>query len=202
MKFIYLIFCCLLMTSCGFFHFVGTKDEVAKSELEILDYAKKNKFVFDEHFVLYSDVRDSFSNKTHALDLWKLERNKEQSFIQLRIYDSFGNLVNGYAQCYGELNRVNILAEKDFRTMVQFPNNFDLKFADNLKLFTASSEELMLKESQGKKYTMVIYWNIWSNYYSRIMFRKLGQYLKKYKMRDQIYIISVNTDNISLRSSY
>lgn len=188
-----------LFQSCSLIHFMGTKQIEDKSEQDIQLYLKDIDFKdYDYSFLLPKDNLDSLDAKRHVLDLWKYDRQTEQSTIQIRIYDSTGKLLNGYAQCYGEMNRINILAEKEFKQFKQFPNNFDLVFEDELSLLDLSKDiqSEILDISKIKKYTIVIYWNIWSNYYSRVIFKNLEKYLKKYKNRDDFLIILVNTDNI------
>lgn len=200
-KWICIIVCAFIFESCtvaSFVRYMGTTEPVQKNEDEIYNYLKEEDFLFyDYSFILPKHKRDTFSLPPHHLDLWKYERKVGQSPIQLRIYDSVGNFVNGYCQCYGEIKIVNILAKKDFKFFPQFPNNHDLKFSDELVLWDVPSNEQLLFENSNKKYTFVIYWNIWSNYYSKIIFKKLKKYLKKYDMRDDALIIIVNTDNIS-----
>lgn len=176
---------------------MGTKDAIEKNETDVYNYLQKEKFSFyDFSFLLPKENVDSLSSINHVLDLWKYGKEVEQSTIQLRIYDSIGRLVNGYAQCYGEMNRVNILSEETFKHFKQFPNNYDLIFSNELKLWNIPlNQQLSIQEqSIRKKYTFVIYWNIWSNYYSKVIFRNLKKYLNKYNMRENSLIIFVNTD--------
>lgn len=187
----------VITQSCSFIHFMGTKDAIEKNETDVYNYLQKEKFSFyDFSFLLPKENVDSLSSINHVLDLWKYGKEVEQSTIQLRIYDSIGRLVNGYAQCYGEMNRVNILSEETFKHFKQFPNNYDLIFSNELKLWNIPlNQQLSIQEqSIRKKYTFVIYWNIWSNYYSKVIFRNLKKYLNKYNMRENSLIIFVNTD--------
>jgi hypothetical protein len=178
---------------------MNTKEIINKSDSEILNYLEDNKFSFyDYSFLLPMNNIDSLSNKNHALDLWKLENQIEQSTIQIRVYDSLRCLINGYLQCYGNMNKLNILSEKETKQFEWLPNNYSLMFNNELQLLNIPKDledEILLKNSQ-KRYTFVIYWNIWSNYFSRIMFINLDKYLSKYQMRDSSLIILVNTDNV------
>lgn len=114
---------------------MNTKEIVNKNECEIAQYLESNKIDFDDYsFVLYGISIDSLSNENHVLDLWKYERKTQQSTIQIRVYNSFGNLINGYTQCYGDLNYVNILSEKNTKMFQRFPNNYSLLFGNELSL--------------------------------------------------------------------
>jgi len=193
---IYLLF----SQSCTFIRYINTHEIVPKSEVEIVNYLIKNKVsCYDYAFSLPVSKIDSFSKKNHALDLWKLNRDEEQSTIQIRIYDSLGLLINGYTQCYGNMVKLNIFSEKETKQFAWLPNNYSLRFENELQLLSIckdKQDEILLKSSQ-KKYTIVVFWNIWSNYFSRIMLTKLKQYILKYRMDDNLLIILINTDDIS-----
>lgn len=191
--------CLLTMQSCDFFRFMATKEPVAKSVAEVNGYLQQENITYYDYSILLpKESVDSLSATNHALNLWKLERNVPQSSIQLRVYDSSGQLVNGYSQCYGNMNRVNILSEKDSKQFEQFPNNYSLLFSSEIELWNIPSEqqEAIEKANSHKKYTFVIYWNIWSNYYSKVIFKNLEKYLSRFQMREEVLIILVNTDNL------
>lgn len=187
----------LIISSCSFVHYMGTKNTVDKSKLEVENYLVKNKVAFQDYNLLIKDeLIDSLSSKKHAINLWQFEHGVEQSTIQLRIYDSIGVLVNAYVQCYGEFKRLNILSEKPFKTFSHLPTNYDLRFEDNFDLWNindSNRQEILVKASK-KKFTFVVYWNIWSNYYSRVMLKELKNYLRKFEMKDEVLTILVNTD--------
>lgn len=193
------LLCTSLLSSCTFIRFMNTKAIVNKTENEIISYLKDNNFSFyDYSFLLPMNNIDSLSQKNHALDLWKLENQIEQSTIQIRVYDSLGHLINGYLQCYGNMNKLNILSEKETKQFEWLPNNYSLMFSNELQLLNLSKEvedDILLKNFQ-RRYTFVVYWNIWSNYFSKIMFVNLNKYLSKYQMKDNSLIIFVNTDNV------
>lgn len=186
-----------LSASCGFIHYMGTKTQVDKTESEIARYLHQNKVDFyDYNLLLKDELSDSLNGKKHALNLWQVEHGSKQATVQLRIYDSIGRLVNAYTGCYGDFKKMNILAEKPFKVFSYLPTNYNLRFPDNLELWkvTESEEREILAKAGEKKYTLVFYWNVWSNYYSKIIFRKLKKYLKEFRMKEDLLIILVNTD--------
>lgn len=197
MKIIWGIFGLMIISSCGFVHFMGTKATVDQSKPEVANYLIENNLdCYDYNLLFKDELIDSLSIKKYALNLWQLEYGTTQSTIQLRIYDSLGKLVNGYAQCYGEFKKLNILSEKPFKTFSHLPTNFDLRFKDDIDLWDISEsdrQEIFVKANE-KKYTLVIYWNIWSNYYSKVMLKELRKYLQKFQMKKEVLIILVNTD--------
>ncbi|MNK28051.1 hypothetical protein D3C87_464200 [compost metagenome] len=197
MKIILSVLNVILISSCSFIHYMGTKTTVDKPESEINTYLIKNNFTFyDYNLLLKDELIDSLSIKKQALNLWQFEHGTAQSTIQLRIYDSLGKLVNGYAQCYGDFKKLNILSEKPYRTFSHLPNNFDLRLKNDLILWniTESDQQELLAKASEKKYTLVVYWNMWSNYYSKIILKELRKYLQKYQMKKEVLIILVNTD--------
>ena len=80
----------------------------------------------------------------------------------------------------------------------QFPNNRSLKFENELLLLDLNEEvknDILFKNSQ-KKFTFVVYWNIWSNHFSKVILKNLKKYLTKFQMQENSLIILVNTDNV------
>ncbi len=201
MRISYLLFCIFIFSfqSCTFIRYMNTKEIVNKNESEIAKYLESNKIDFYDYSFVFPGINiDSLYNENHVLDLWKYERGTEQSTIQIRVYNSSGNLINGYTQCYGNLNSINILSEKNTKIFQRLPNNYSLLFENELSLLNIQEkvkDEIKLKSSQ-KTFTIVIYWNIWSNYFSKIIFQKLKKYLKRYEMYDDVLIILINTDNV------
>lgn len=201
-KIIIFLFITLSVSSCGFIHYMGTKERVEKGDDEIKTYLDKENFrTYNYSLKMKPYFLDKLAEKEHALDLYKLERNTEQSTMQIRVFDSNGELITGYTQCYGNLNWINILRKKCFVKRDKFYNNYELKFEDEFDLYEITEEEKnkILKESEGKN-RIVIYWNIWSNYYSRIMLKKTRKYIKKFdpEMKNT-FVILVNNDMENIR---
>lgn len=186
----------LILSSCGLAHYMGTKDPVDKTDAEIADYLAKIKFRDFDFSLKLNDLKyKCLDEKKHAIDNWKFERGTEQSTIQVRVYDSLGRLVTGYTQCYGDLKRLNIFKSENFRKIKHLPNNYNLKLIDEFEIWDLkTSDSLSILNEISNKKTIIIYWNIWSNYYSKIIFKELRKYLKKYDNRGQLSIILVNTD--------
>lgn len=187
----------LTLNSCGFIHYMGTKDPADESPEEVTAYLKKHRFDFADHSLFLVDsLRNSLSDSLHALDTWKLERQRSQSVMQIQIYDAEGKLVNAYAQCYGPYKRLAILKKKEFLYFKQFPTNYNLTFSDQPVLWKLSStqKEQILQAVPNNTYTFVVYWNIWSNHYSEVMLKAVKKYLKSHESNDfNIQVILVNT---------
>lgn len=131
------------------------------------------------------------------MQLGKLTKTgAEQSTMQIRVYDKKGNFITGYAQCYGNLNFCNILKKQNFVHFEKFQNNVNLKFSDELSLFTIPDETKIKIMSESKeKNIIVVYWNIWSNHFSKIMLKKTSKYIKKFDP-DMIntFVVLANND--------
>lgn len=163
---------------------------------EIDEYLIKNKFQSHQYsFLRVDSLAYLFSTERHGLDTWKLERGVKQSAIQLRIYDNKGNFFNAYAQCYGPLKKFNILDSNPPRLIQHFPNNQNLKFEHEFELWEIdeTTKQKIIAESKTHTYTFVLYWNIWTNYYSKVVFKEIEKYIKKHQAEDfSILYIIVN----------
>lgn len=160
-----------------------------------MKYFKKHKInYFDFSFFLIDSLADSLSTNKYALNTWKLENGTKASPIQLRVYDSRGELINGYSQCFGNFKKLNILKDTNLVYYNHLPINYNLNFDDDLFFINASDsmKEELKENSKYYKYTIVFYWNIWSNYYSKIIFKELKKFQNKIN-REKIRIILINT---------
>ncbi len=186
-----------ILHSCHFIHFMATKEPGDESEKQVVTYLEKHRFHFADYNLFLTDsLRPLFSDSLHALDRWKFDNGKRQAEIQIQVYDSTGNLVNGYGLCYGYYERLDILATKELRFFPQLPTNYRLKLANQPVLWEISDgqKEAILKEAPQNKYTFVVYWNIWSNHYSEVILKSVRKYLKKYESDAfKVLVILVNT---------
>jgi len=176
---------------------MNTKEKVDKTNSEISSYLDDINFnTFNYSILMKSNFLEELGKEEHVLDLYKKERNIEQSTMQIRVYDTNGNLITGYTQCYGNLNRIDILEKKEFVKYERFPNNYKLRFEDEFELFNITSDEKnkIIRESSNKN-KIVIYWNIWSNYYSKIMLKKAKKYVREFDPEmKETFILLVNDD--------
>lgn len=185
------------LNSCSFIRYMNTKEKMDKSENEISAYLEKINFKTYNYSL---KMKDTFLAKLvedkHVLDLYKKERNTSQSTMQIRVYGKDGHLITGYTQCYGNLNLINILRKKEFVNYDHFYNNYNLEYEDEFELFNITKDEKnkLISESTDKN-KIVIYWNIWSNYYSKIMLKKTKKYVKKFDPEmKETFILLVNND--------
>jgi hypothetical protein len=160
-----------------------------------MEYFKRHKInYFDYSFFFVDSLADSLSTHKYALNTWKLENRTNASPIQLRVYDSRGKLINGYSQCFGNFKKLNILKDTNLVYYNHLPINNKLNFDDDLFFIKApDSIKEKLNENCGYyKYTIVFYWNIWSNYYSKVIFKELKNFKDKIN-EEKIRIILINT---------
>src|SRR5690554_6301446 len=93
------------LNSCGFIHYMGTKERDDKEEEEIIEYLNKIKFeTYNYSLRMQPYFLDKLADSNHVLDLYKLERNNGQSTMQIRVFNPKGELITGYTQCSGDLN--------------------------------------------------------------------------------------------------
>lgn len=169
------------------------KDETIE---EINEYLIENKFQSHQYsFMLVDSLSYLLSIERHALNTYKLENGGKPSAIQLRIYDNNDNFFNGYAQCYGPLKKLNILDSNPPRIIPHLPNNQNLKFEHEFELWEIdeTTKQKIIAESKTHTYTFVLYWNIWTNYYSKVVFKEIEKYIEKHQAEDfSILYIIVN----------
>jgi len=167
-----------------------------ESNEEIDKYLIENKFQSHQYsFLLIDSLSYLLSTERHSLNTYKLENGGKSSAIQLRIYDDKGDFYNGYEQCYGSLKRLNILDSNPPRIIPRFPNNQNLKFEHEFELWEIDDaiKRKIIAESKTHTYTFVLYWNIWSNYYSKVLFKEIAKYIEKHQTDDfSILFIIVN----------
>lgn len=188
----------LFSYSCQYLKLIGLRTPRVLSEEDAVYYLRKVGFTqYDYSFTLPRELKDTLSHPAHALDLYKLKRGVGESIIQLRIYNASGVLVNGYTQCYGPLHRLNILKEKDFVCLKHLPNNYWLLFSNELALMPCndSLKRVISDVAKQKKYTFVVYWNRWSNFYSRDIFHHIKRYFRKFGNRSDVLVIMMNDDS-------
>lgn len=191
-KLIYILLV-LVFVSCNLIRMVqvGTQEQDDEGFEEVKSFLNKKNYLYDKSFMLTDvDINKKMKSKKHTLGNPK----KGYSYIQVRVYDSIGNYYSAYSQCLGSFN------EKHFLTSYPAPLNdkfnflnTSLKFSSELELISTTKEEKenVLNISRKHPYTIVVYWNIRTKYYSKKVLKEVSNYKKKYK--DKIYVILCNS---------
>src|SRR5690625_421383 len=194
----YLLFLLLLtMMSCQLIHLVQTKERRDENFFEINAYFLKNDISSFDYSFLFIDSLDAlYHTKKTMLNTWKLERGGRASAVELKIYNSEGTLVNAYSQCFGPFKKLNILDSYPPRIISHLPINYDLRFVDELEFWDIDYElkNQLISESKESAYIFVMYWNIWSNHFSKVVLKAIEDYLEKYETEDNrfLYILVNN----------
>lgn len=193
-----------ITTSCGktFYilqdgvRYLSVDKRQNESPEEILVYLSQLKISYSESFLMIDSFADLLSTDSMGLNLHKIERQIAASPIQLRVYDQYGNLATGYSQCFGDFKRLNVLDTYPPRIIEHLPINMNLTFPRELYMFDISTsiKEDILRSTNSYDYTLVVYWNKWSKYYSRILLLEASKFFEFHNAHGRgIRLILVNT---------
>jgi hypothetical protein len=186
---IYLIIICLLFYSCGFIRLLNTSEEKDENSYEIDKFLKKHNYLYDFSFQSIDSLNYLKKSETYKINLM----NNKVEYIQLRVFDSIGRLYTGFSQCMGDFNKKVIIDSfPPKKNTYPFLNN-NLNFQNELKLIDASeSVKNEVREISSKtSYTFVVYYTIWTNYFSKHVLKEVSKIKAKYKNR--VLILFVNT---------
>lgn len=171
----------------------SSRDE---SAAEVRTYLHEKEINFSYSTFLKDSIWRALGDSGHYLNAYKFKRGVEPSPIQLRVYDRQGNFITGYSQCYGSFKKLNVLDGYPPRVIPHLPNNRSLVFEDELKLFVTppSTQLQIIEDASNSDYIMVLYWNIWSAYFSEIVLRQASDFMLKYNTDStRLTLILVNT---------
>ena len=188
-KISYLIVLFILFSSCDTIRLLNISEENDESTEEISSFLKQKKFHYDYSFEVIDSTSFLLAQPNYRLD----DSSLGYSLIQLRVYDSLGNLYSGYSQCMGSFNK-NKIIDKLPPPKNTYPFlNTKLKLRNELNLINIDSETKLkvIKESRKHDYTFVVYWTIWTNYFSKHVLKEVSKI--KIKEPDKILVILVNT---------
>lgn len=134
------------------------------------------------------------STKELAINKHKLQKGTGASLIQFRVYDSAKNFVTAYSQCFGPYNlfeplknyppnKIDFLVRDSI--VIDLNNEFKVWDIDSLSL------DKMKKDISAADLTIIAYWNVWSNYFSKVMLKDISKYKEKHG--DKLCVILVNS---------
>lgn len=188
MKLGILFFLLLTLNSCDLLRLLNTSKEKDESTKEINRFLTKHNYKYDFSF----ENIDSTSNLLKSLKHRLNNDTTSYSYIQLRIYDSLGNLYSGYSQCMGNFNTRKIIDSlPPSKNTNPFLNN-TLKFQDELDLININLDTKLqvIQESKKYDYILVVYWTIWTNYFSKHVLKEVSNI--KSKNPKNVLVIVVN----------
>lgn len=177
------VFLLFLLSGCQIVYlvyYIQVGESHDDSLSEINEYLDKNKFsTYDYSFKLIDSLGYLLHTEKHMVNTWKLERGGRASAVELKIYNPEGDLANAYSQCFGPFKKLNILDSYPPRIIPHLPINYDLKFEDELDLWDIDNEmkNRIIAESQESTYVFVMYWNIWTKHFSKVVLKELESYM-------------------------
>ncbi len=196
------IFLLLMMTGCQLVYYLQVNERHDDNLSEIKEYLDKNQISsFDYSLKLIDSLGYLMHTEKHMVNTWKLERGGEASAVELKIYNSEGTLINAYSQCFGPFKKLNILDSYPPRTIPHLPINYELEFTDELKLWDIDYEmkNQLVAESKESTYIFVMYWNIWTKQFTRVVLKALESYMTTYDPdRTKFLYILVNNARESM----
>lgn len=197
-KFVFLLLF-FILNSCNLIRLLNVSEETEENNEQIKLFLSKHKYCYDYSF-------ENIDSTSILLKSSKYRINNDSirySFIQLRIYDSIGNLYSGYSQCMGNFNNRKFLDSLP-PSKNSYPYlNTKLKFKDELDLLNISPSVKLqvIEEIKKNKYIFVVYWTIWTNYFSKHVLREVSKI--KSSNPSKVLVIFVNTakDKITFNSN-
>lgn len=190
MKLLFALGLSAFLVSCSILHLINVKKEKNESIYEVNAFLKKKKYTYDESLFLNDSLH--FLRKTSGYihsDLSKIV-----SYIEVRIFDSSGANYTSFSQCHNDFAKKGFVSEIPIRLNSQqlYINN-TLSLKNELVLFDINFAQKQSIETFAKnyKYTIVVYYTIWTNHFSEKVLKELSKFKKKYP--NEVYLILANS---------
>lgn len=123
--------------------------------------------------------KDSLSNNKYAINTWKLSHNGKASVIQIRLYNTKGELVNAYEQCFGPLWANSILKSVPDMKVEDNRINFKPTLLTDLNLLNISDSKKLELYNERTNYdrVLLVMYNRWTGWYSKHTLKKVRKYI-------------------------
>lgn len=186
----------LLLTSCisgmnavEIIQILNLKEANNETAEEISKFLKKKKYAFDESVLLI----DSLNHLQESSEYLFAQYDKGVAALQLRIFDSTGSYYTSFSTCHGDFHHKKAVSEIPIRknSQQEYINNslslqkelvlFDLNFAEKFSIATFA---------KNYKYTIVVYYTIWTNHFSEKVLKQVSKFKKKHPK--EVYVIFAN----------
>lgn len=173
----------LNFSSCSLIHYLSVDENQSpdtpsqyNSLLHALKIDTANSFQLKA--VYYTD---SLSTNKYAINSWKLTHNGKASSMQIRLYNSKGELVNAYEQCFGPLWGNSILKSVPDEKVEDTRINFKPTYLTDLTLLNIPDSKRLELYNERTNYDriLLVMYNRWSGWYSKHMLRKLRKYIRR-----------------------
>ncbi len=187
------LICVFFITSCSLIHFLSVKGQKAENRVAYQKYLLKNKYDTSLSFQLLKPFYDSISILPYTINTYKLKYKTKASPVQIRVYKSDGTFINGYEQCFGDINRIGLLDSFPLKKINHLPINYNLRLESDIRLFSSNKDEQdkLLSICKSKKYVFILFYAEWTGYYSNITLKKLKTHLLNHET--ELILLKVNT---------
>ena len=194
------LFILITFTSCKLVKVLSVtlseEKRVYENKKEINKKLKKYSINTNQSFYLSKTGIDSLSKMPYVINMYKYEKDSTldlASPLQIRIYDSLGNIYMNWEQCFGELDEWGILKSYPPKVTEYAVKNKKINIENDINLIEASDfvRKSIIKTSQNKQYTFFVLYVNWLGLYTNEVLKKMSKYEKKYK--DKIQVIYINT---------
>jgi hypothetical protein len=168
---------------------MNTSEQKDESPEEIDAFLSKRNYNFDYSFRNIDSTALLLADEKYRIN----DSNVNYSYIQMRVYDSIGEFYSGYSQCMGSFNKRKFIDSfPPAKNTYPFLNT-DLNFENELDLIEldASTLDRLLEKSKKYEYTFVVYWTMWTNYFSKHVLREVSKIKEEYP--DRVLVVLVNT---------
>jgi hypothetical protein len=166
------------------------KDSNDESTIEVNRYLKHYKYDYS----LFADDTKSWMQKTKTYGI--NNDTSKYSYIQLRIFNRDGSLHSAYSQCMGDFNSRNFVDSFPLKKNDYPFVNTQLKFKNELDLLLLNSEtkEQILVKSEKYNYTYVVYYTIWTSYFSKHVLKEVSKIKKKHPNEALVILVNMARD--------
>lgn len=189
MRHTYILIICLFISSCDLIRLINTTEEKNESDTQIEKYLSKHKIHYDYCLKNIDSTSHLLKHEKYRIN----DSSSTYSYIQLRIFDSLGELYSGYSQCMGNFNKRHFISELPPKKNNYPFINKDLLFENELDLVEINSDlrNKILKEYRNYNYIFVVYWNIWTNYFSRHVLKEVSRIKEIHT--GEVLVLLINT---------
>jgi hypothetical protein len=170
------------------------KERTIECSSEYNNFLIKNGIDTNYSYQLSYDYRDSLSYEKYTINLYKLKSNTKASPIQIRFYSRDGELLNGYEQCFGDINKFALLDSLPMKSVSWLPINYKLNLNNDLNLINLSINERnnILTQKDKHNFVIIVMYSVWANWYSKHILQAVNSYIKQYGTANFLFI-KVNT---------
>lgn len=190
----------LIINSCGFVKVMSVTISTDKRKYDTQEDINKKFNKYDistsNSFYLSKTGDDSLSMMPFVVNMYKYRRDStldSASPLQVRIYNSFGEIYMNWEQCFGPLNSWEIFDTYPPKATLNVVENKRINILNDIRLIEANNEtkKSIINISKKKQYTFFIFYANWMGLYTNQVLKKMNAYQQKYS--DDIQVVYINT---------